>query len=123
MAPVAPELRIEPSQADYAPGSTVILVLRNIGETDLYYSTCGSLLQRLSSDGWSAVDADDVVCTRSAILIHPGQSIESRAGILPTDLTAGIFRYVIPSFGTDAEPTRSVEARSSAPFRVVISPP
>lgn len=90
-------------------GEKVLLTLRNNSDEPMGYNLCSSALQR--GPAWEPVKTDEI-CTMEIRYLGRGASTTFEK-TLPSDLTAGEYRYVTI---IDAETTRFVVG--SNPFRV-----
>lgn len=76
----------------YTPGETVLLTLQNLAPEEIGYNLCNSLLQRQAGAGWETIPGDRV-CPAVIYTLHAGESATS-AEVLPSELTAGTYRFV-----------------------------
>jgi hypothetical protein len=119
-APEALWLLVQPTQAQYQPGDTVTLTLRNVGPQPIVTNVCGSELQRLDGGKWTGLGIPEGNCGDIGFGVGAGQSRDLSAGALPGELAAGTYRYVVPDAFIDGGSGGHVPMSNlrSAPFLV-----
>jgi hypothetical protein len=121
--PVELWLRVEPTQARYAPGDSVNLVISNIGAAPIGTTACGSSIERLDGGRWVDLGPSDRDCGDVAFLIDVGQSRVLAAGVLPRSLGAGTYRFRIPEARTAQGPLQIVPDSQLASAPLLVEPP
>ncbi len=117
-------LRIEPTKAQYRPAEYVTLAFRNIGTSDVIFNPCYATLQRSTDQTWIVItpshDVPTINCPDLLRTLAPGTMLEDRAGILPPNLAAGLYRYRLDDMSVDQGTLLPEAARVSSPFRVAL---
>ena len=108
---------IEPTAAIYHSGDSLWVDLRNVGDRDVAYGSCGIARQRASGDAWVSQGALPVNCADALALLRAGESVRLFIETVPSTLTSGLYRYQFET--VEVDDNRLPESdRQSQPFRV-----
>ena len=128
--PRAVSVRIEAVNPSIRPGDELRFIIHNLRARTIGYNVCGSQLERWTGSTWVSAEPNEEGPNCAAVLLtlkpHQSSAIlgvvlhnASASGIVPTSLTPGTYRIVIPMLiDVESGSPLPVADRASSPFTI-----